>query len=66
MNTTIAISEQTREKLAMIKVKFGASSYDEVVSKLADKEARIPRSMFGKAKGMLRYERDHKDREDRY
>ena len=48
--TTVQISETTRQKLEVLKTQEGLKTLDEVISKIADKELKIPKSMFGKAK----------------
>ena len=48
--TTVQVSDMTRQKLEVLKKKEGLSTFDEVISKIADKELKIPKSMFGKAK----------------
>lgn len=50
MPTTVQISDTTRQKLEILKEKGGLRSLDEVISKIADKELKVPKSMFGKAK----------------
>lgn len=49
MPTTIQVSDRTRQKLEMLKYQEGLKTLDEVISRIADKELRIPKSMFGKA-----------------
>ncbi len=50
MATTVQISDTTRQKLEVLKKKEGLGSLDEVISRIADKELKTPKSMFGKAK----------------
>ncbi len=50
MPTTVQISDTTRQKLEALKQKEGAHTIDEIISKLADKELKVPKSMFGRAK----------------
>ena len=52
MPTTIQISETTLQILKGLKEEEEASSYDEVIRHLAQKHTRVPKSMFGSAKGM--------------
>ena len=50
MSTTIQVSDKTRQKLEILKEQEGLKSLDEVISKIVDKELKVPKSMFGKAK----------------
>lgn len=50
MPTTVQISDTTRQKLEMLKEQEGLKTLDDVISKIADKELKSPKSMFGKAK----------------
>lgn len=50
MPTTVQISDTTRQKLEMLKDQEGLRTLDEVISRIADKELKSPKSMFGKAK----------------
>lgn len=50
MPTTVQISDTTRQKLEILKEQLSAGTLDEVISKIADKEIKSPKSMFGKAK----------------
>ena len=50
MATTVQISDTTRQKLETLKDQLSAGTFDEVISKIADKELKSPKSMFGKAK----------------
>ena len=50
MATTVQISDTTRQKLETLKEQLAAGTFDEVISKIADKELKAPKSMFGKAK----------------
>ncbi len=50
MPTTVQISETTRQKLEMLKEQAGMRTLDEVISSIADKELKVPKSMFGRAK----------------
>lgn len=50
MATTVQISDVTRQKLETLKEQLEAGTFDEVISKIADKELKAPKSMFGKIK----------------
>ena len=50
MPTTVQISDTTRQKLEILKERERLRSLDEVISKIADKELKISKSMFGKSK----------------
>ena len=50
MTTTIQVSNTTRQKLESLKEQLSAVTLDEVISKIADKELKAPKSMFGKVK----------------
>lgn len=50
MPTTVQISNTTKQKLEILKEKEGFRTLDEVISKIADKELKVPKSMFGKAR----------------
>lgn len=50
MPTTVQISDKTRQKLEILKEQEGVRTLDEVISRIADKELKTPKSMFGKAK----------------
>ena len=50
MKTTVQISNTTRQKLETLKEIEGLKTLDDVISKIADKELKSPKSMFGKAK----------------
>ena len=50
MKTTVQISSTTRQKLEALKEMEGLKTIDDVISKMADKELKSPKSMFGKAK----------------
>ena len=64
MVTTITISENMRRKLAKLKQQKGASSFDELLAEIADRELGAPKSLFGKAKGLVNnFEREHRERE---
>ena len=50
MATTIQISDITRQKLGVLKEQEGLHTLDEVISKIVDRELKIPKSMFGRMK----------------
>ena len=50
MATTIQINESTKQMLERIKILENRSSFDEVVTELAEKKLSIPKSFFGKGK----------------
>jgi hypothetical protein len=52
MATTIQVREVTKQRLDLLKEKLGASSYDEVISRITSKELGVPKSMFGSMKGL--------------
>ena len=47
MKTTIQVSNQTRHLLEILKERKKAKSLNIVIKNLAEKEAKIPKSMFG-------------------
>lgn len=47
--TTVQISDKTRQKLEILKEQERLKTLDEVISKIADKELKVQKSMFGKA-----------------
>ena len=50
MSTTVQVSETTRQKLEILKNKEKFQTIDQLISDMADKELKTPKSMFGKAK----------------
>lgn len=50
MKTTVQISNNTKQKLEMLKHQEGLKTLDEVISVMADKELKIQKSMFGRSK----------------
>lgn len=58
MSTTVQISNETRRLLEKLKNELGLKSYDEVIGKLAKKEARMPESLFGVCKGSKPFRRE--------
>lgn len=53
MATTIQVSQETKQLLETLKQRKHARTYDEVIQKLAKKDARIATSMFGTMKGLV-------------
>ena len=64
MATTIQVSETTRQLLDSYKKKMHASSYDMIISKLMSEKMKIPKSMFGAAKGIKWSKEDRGDDRD--
>ncbi|KXA89116.1 hypothetical protein AKJ61_03530 [candidate division MSBL1 archaeon SCGC-AAA259B11] len=63
MSTTITVKETTREKLEKLKEREKATSFDQLLRKIADEKLEIHDSLFGKAKGMRKnFEREHEER----
>ena len=63
MPTTITVKKTTREKLEKLKNKRGAESFDQLLGEIADEELGVPKSLFGKVKGIKKnFEREHEDR----
>ncbi|MBI2584218.1 MAG: hypothetical protein HYW25_06105 [Candidatus Aenigmarchaeota archaeon] len=68
MPTTIQVEESTKQLLDEIKRRERASSYNEVIMRLAKEKSKVPDSMFGalgRARSMkviLRGLRDERDR----
>ncbi len=50
--TTIRVTEQTRRKLEKLKDQRRARSLDELLAQIADRELAMPKSLFGKVKGL--------------
>ena len=50
MVTTVQVSESTKQLLERLKGEERASSYNEVIERLAKEHARVPESMFGSIK----------------
>lgn len=57
-STTVQVSLETRRLLEKLKKEMGLQSYDEVIGKLAKKEAGIPASLFGACKGSKPFRRE--------
>ncbi len=59
--TTIQVEKSTVAILEKIKRKYGVKSYDKAIRKMASKEVRIPKSMFGAHPEMKPFKRDEDD-----
>ncbi|KXA96633.1 hypothetical protein AKJ39_04345 [candidate division MSBL1 archaeon SCGC-AAA259J03] len=63
MSTTITVKKTTREKLEKLKKRKKATSFDQLLRKIADEKLEIHDSLFGKAKGIRKnFEREHEER----
>ncbi len=62
--TTIQVSKSTVSMLERVKRKYGVKSYDKAILKMAGKEVRIPKSMFGIDPKMKPFKRDENDFHD--
>ncbi len=62
--TTIQVDKSTIAILEKVKKKFAANSYDNVIRKMASKEIKIPKSLFGAHPKMLPFKRDEDDFRD--
>lgn len=51
---TIALSEQTFEKLREVRTALKSKSFEETIVALLEKRKRVPKSMFGIDKGKLK------------
>ena len=58
MATTIQVSQETKQLLEELKKKDQTKTYDEVIQKLAQKQLRIPRSMFGATKKITPWKKE--------
>ncbi len=58
MPTTIQVREDTRRLLDRLKREMGASSYDEVIKRLARRMAGVPGSLFGSCRGSMPFIRE--------
>ena len=64
MATTIQIKESTLEKLKKLKREKQATSYDEVIKILIEKELQLPETLYGFLKGKtIPFERDDSDKD---
>ena len=60
---TITVSLKTHKELEELKEAIGASSFDQLLSGLAEEKIGLRKTMFGAAKGIKsNFTRDHKDR----
>lgn len=67
--TTLTISERTHRLVKKVKEKEGASSFDELLEKIAEERLEVPspEEMFGSMKiENKEHIRDRNDRADRY
>lgn len=67
--TTLTISERTHRLVKKVKEKEGASSFDELLEKIAEERLEVPSSeeMFGSMEVEDKEDiRDRNDRVDRY
>lgn len=62
--TTIQVSKSTVSMLEKVKKKYGVKSYDKAILRMAGKEVRIPKSMFGIDPSMKPFKRDKDDFHD--
>ena len=62
--TTIQVEKSTVRILEKVKRKYGAKSYDKAIRKMASKEVRIPKSMFGADPKLKSFEREEDDFRD--
>ena len=51
MPTTIQVKDLTKQRLDVLKEKYAARSYDEVLLRVTEQEFDTPKSMFGAFKG---------------
>lgn len=58
MPTTVQVSNETRHLLERLKKEMGLRSYDDVIRKLAKKEAGMPQSLFGACRGSKPFKRE--------
>ena len=62
--TTIQVHKRTIHVLERIKKKYGVSSYDKTIQKLAEKEKGVNESMFGAHPKMKKFKRQEDDFHD--
>ena len=62
--TTIQVEKSTVTILEKIKKKYGVKSYDKAIKKMASKEIRIPKSLFGVDPTLKPFKRDENDFRD--
>ena len=58
MPTTVQVSTETRRLLEKLKKDMGLESYDDVIGRLAKKQARMPDSLFGACRGSRPFKRE--------
>ena len=60
---TITVSSKTHKELEELKGITGASSFDQLLSEMAEERIGIKKNMFGAVKGIRAgFSRDHSDR----
>ena len=52
---TVALSEETWEKLKLLRDKEKLGNFNEIVESLIHKQVKVPKSMFGVDKGSKSY-----------
>ena len=62
--TTIQVKKSTVSVLDKVKRKYGVKSYDKAIIKMAGKEVRVPKSLFGAHPKMKLFKRDESDFRD--
>ena len=58
MTTTVQVADETRRLLEKLKDERKLESYDQVIRWLMASEARLPKPMYGAAKGSHGFERE--------
>jgi predicted CopG family antitoxin len=58
MPTTVQVSAETRRLLERLKKDMGLESYDDVIGRLAKKQAGMPESLFGACRGSKPFRRE--------
>ena len=58
MTTTIQVSMGTKQMLDFVKKKQHLKTYDSLIQKILQEHAAIPKSMFGAAKGMKKWNKE--------
>jgi len=61
MTTTVQVADETRRLLEKLKKERKLGSYDQVIRWLVASEARLPKSMYGAARGSHGFERVSED-----
>ncbi|MBI2598556.1 MAG: hypothetical protein HYW50_05180 [Candidatus Diapherotrites archaeon] len=62
--TTIQVKRKTVNVLDKVKKKYSVSSYDKAIIKMAEKEVKIPKSLFGAYPKLKKFKRDEEDFHD--